>query len=163
MNLFYSRKNKSVVALFFGLLLSIANVGFAYAENMTEKNGHEQQVTDNKEKQKNNKRALPKTINLQDGLLRIYRSNLLKKTYRYVIYPETSIDNHQEGDVILKLTVNRGGEIKKLKFHSKSEFIELNRAASKAVKKAKPFPPVPSRLEGETFEILMPIKFRLAS
>ncbi len=98
----------------------------------------------------------------QRGLFRIYRSNLLKKTYQHVIYPESAIDRNQTGDVILKITITRDGKIKTVDYHKRAEYNSLNKAATKAVYNAKPFPVAPSQLKGETFEVIMPIKFRLA-
>lgn len=98
---------------------------------------------------------------LQKALLKIYRSNLLKKTYQHVEYPESSIEDNEEGDVILQLTVERNGKVKQIAYHSKSKHHSLNLAARSAVKKARPFIAAPSTLEGERFEILMPIRFRL--
>lgn len=98
----------------------------------------------------------------QAGLFRIYRSNLLKKTYQHVIYPESAIDRNQQGDVILKLIISRDGQIKSVQYGQRADFSSLNKAAARAVKNAKPYPPAPKRLNGETFEVTMPIKFRLA-
>ncbi len=98
----------------------------------------------------------------QKGLFRIYRSNLLKKTYQHVIYPESAIDRNQQGDVVLKVLISRSGKVKSIVYDKRAEFNSLNKAATKAVYNAKPFPPAPSRLEGETFEVVMPIRFRLA-
>lgn len=98
----------------------------------------------------------------QAGLFRIYRSNLLKKTYQHVIYPESAIDRNQQGDVILKLTISRDGEIQDVQYDRRADFSSLNKAAARAVKNAKPYPAAPKRLNGESFEVIMPIKFRLA-
>lgn len=106
--------------------------------------------------------AAPQISAEQAGLFRIYRSNLLKKTYQHVIYPESAIDRNQQGDVILKLIISRDGQIKSVQYGQRADFSSLNKAAARAVKNAKPYPPAPKRLNGETFEVTMPIKFRLA-
>lgn len=98
----------------------------------------------------------------QAGLFRIYRSNLLKKTYQHVIYPGSAIDRDQQGDVILKLTISREGEIQNVDYDKRADFNSLNKAAARAVKNAMPYPPAPKQLQGENFEVIMPIKFRLA-
>ncbi|MBR9805334.1 TonB family protein [bacterium] len=107
--------------------------------------------------------AEKKSQDNQEGLLRIYRSNLLKLTYRHVIYPDSAIDRNQEGDVVLRVIVNRKGRVKDVGFAQKASFEPLNRSALKAVKNAGPFPAPPKKLEGDNFEIVMPIKFRLPS
>ncbi|MGB1192347.1 MAG: energy transducer TonB [Pseudomonadales bacterium] len=98
----------------------------------------------------------------QAGLFRIYRSNLLKKTYQHVIYPASAIDRNQQGDVILTLVITRDGEIQSVDFDKRADFSSLNKAATRAVKNATPYPPAPKQLFGESFEVIMPIKFRLA-
>ena len=44
----------------------------------------------------------------------------------------------------------------------RADFNSLNKAAARAVKNAMPYPAAPKQLLGETFEVIMPIKFRLA-
>jgi len=97
----------------------------------------------------------------QKGLLRIYRSNLLKKAYKHIVYPESAIDKNQEGDVILRITIDRSGEVRDIKYDLRSGFNSLNKAALSAIEDAQPFPVVPKRIKGERFELLMPIRFRL--
>ncbi|NNL56758.1 MAG: hypothetical protein HKO71_03325, partial [Pseudomonadales bacterium] len=46
------------------------------------------------------------------GLLRVYRSNLLKLTYQNLIYPTGAINRNQQGKVILQVTLNRQGKVK---------------------------------------------------
>ena len=116
---------------------------------------------------KNNERnILPDSIESskdtqQKGLLRIYRSNLLKKTYQHIVYPESAIDKNQEGDVILRITIDRSGKVLEIKYDLRARFNSLNKAAKSALNNAQPFPKVPQRVKGESFELLMPIRFRL--
>lgn len=114
----------------------------------------------------NKKRLPPDSIesasdSQQKGLLRIYRSNLLKKTYKHIMYPDSAIERNQEGDVILRITIDRTGEVHDIKYDLRSEFNSLNKAALSAIEDAQPFPVVPIRIKGERFELLMPIRFRL--
>ncbi|MBT8138437.1 MAG: energy transducer TonB [Gammaproteobacteria bacterium] len=99
----------------------------------------------------------------QSALLKIYRSNLLKKTYQHVVYPDSAISKNHEGEVVLMVTIDRKGKIRAIDYDTRARFNSLNKAASIAVKRAKPYPPVPAKLEGETFRISMPIRFRLQS
>lgn len=110
----------------------------------------------------NSKTAESKHLLMQKGLFRIYRSNLLKKTYQHVIYPDSAIDKNQQGNVILKVVIDRSGALQSVNFHSRANFNSLNKAAKRAVNNAKPYPSAPAKLEGEIFEILMPIRFRLS-
>ena len=96
-----------------------------------------------------------------DAMRNIYRANMLRLTYRYVIYPATALSKNQEGTVIMKVTVNRAGKVVSISPEKLSEFVALNKAAEKALKKASPFPAVPAQLPGDKFEFSIPIKFRI--
>lgn len=99
----------------------------------------------------------------QKGLLRIYRSNVLKLTYQQIVYPENAIENNHEDDVVLKIVLDREGNIENMGYQARARYNSLNRAARKAVLKAAPFPTAPSMLEGNTFELTIPVKFRLSN
>jgi len=96
-----------------------------------------------------------------DGVRNIYRANMLRLTYRHVIYPATALSKNQEGTVIMKVAVNRAGKVINIGYEKESDFAALNKAAEKAVKKASPFPAVPTQLPGDKFEFSIPIKFRI--
>ncbi len=98
---------------------------------------------------------------MEGGLLDLYKSNLLKRVYGYVIYPSRAIDRNQEGTVVLQVTVNRKGKVLKIKNDEPSRYRLLNSAATKAIKKASPFPAAPSKLKGSTFDLEFPIVFRI--
>ena len=97
----------------------------------------------------------------QEGLLKIYRSNLMKRTYQYIVYPESAINLNREGEVVLRIVVDRNGKVIKSAYESRANYNSLNKAATRALNRAKPFPAVPARLKGEKFEMLIPIRFRL--
>jgi len=96
-----------------------------------------------------------------DGVRNIYRANMLRLTYRHVIYPASALSKNQEGTVIMTVTVNRAGKVLDIGQEKLSEFSALNKAAEKAVKKASPFPEVPAQLTGDKFQFSIPIKFRI--
>lgn len=100
---------------------------------------------------------------MQQVLLKIYRSNLLKKTYKHVVYPESSIELNEEGEVVLIVNVDRSGKVLDVNYESRTPSKALNRAATNAVKRAKPFSAAPDALVGEKFAIRMPIRFRLTN
>lgn len=91
----------------------------------------------------------------------IYRANMLRLTYRYVIYPSRAINLNQEGTVLLNVTVNRKGKVLKIDHEEQSKYVSLNKAAAKAVKKATPYPAIPKQLPGDKFEFKVPIRFRI--
>jgi len=93
-------------------------------------------------------------------LLKFYRSTILTSTYKKIVYPSSAIDKNQQGKVVLKVIVDRSGKVQSIDLKEKSKFKLLNKAANRAVTKAH-FPSVPSELEGDEFEFLLPIKFSL--
>ncbi len=97
----------------------------------------------------------------ENGLLNLYKSNLLKRVYGFVIYPARAINRNQEGTVVLQVTVNRKGKVLKIKNDEPSRYRLLNSAATKAIKKASPFPAAPNKLQGSTFDLEFPIVFRI--
>ncbi|MGI9285822.1 MAG: TonB family protein [Pseudomonadales bacterium] len=97
----------------------------------------------------------------ENGLLSLYKSNLLKRVYGFVIYPERAIDRNQEGTVVLQVTVNRKGKVLNIKNDEPSRYRLLNSAATRAIKKASPFPAAPRKLKGSKFDLEFPIVFRI--
>ena len=104
--------------------------------------------------------ALAELNKQKKQLLRFYRSTILTSTYKKIVYPSSAIDKNQQGKVVLKVIVDRSGKVQSIDIKEKSKFKLLNKAANRAVTKAH-FPSVPSELEGDEFEFLLPIKFSL--
>lgn len=106
------------------------------------------------------KNALAEINEQKKELLKIYRSTILTSTYKKIVYPSSAIDKNQQGKVVLKVIVNRSGKVQSIDLKEKSKYKLLNKAADRAITKAH-FPSVPSELEGNEFEFLLPIKFSL--
>lgn len=97
----------------------------------------------------------------QARLMRMYRSNVLKLTYLNTQYPKKAMDFKQEGLVVLKVTINRKGDIDDIEEATSSEHQLLNKAARRAVQKSEPYPEIPKALKGETVVVTLPFNFRL--
>ncbi len=97
----------------------------------------------------------------QGRLLRAYTSNALKLTYLNTQYPRRAMDFKQEGLVVLKVTINRKGDVEDISEETRSKHNLLNRAARQAVNETEPYPEVPKGLKGDTIELTMPFQFRL--
>ena len=91
----------------------------------------------------------------------LYHSSLLRWAYQYLSYPTRSVQRGQEGSVRVSVTIDRSGKIKSQQTIEESKYNLLNREATKAVKKAGPFPAIPSAISGEEFSFTLPIVFRL--
>lgn len=95
------------------------------------------------------------------ALANVYRANMLRLTYRHVVYPSRALDRGISGDVVMAITIDRRGRMQNLDFAIKANSNLLNRAAEKAVENAAPFPSVPKQLVGESFTFKIPIRFRI--
>jgi len=91
----------------------------------------------------------------------MYHSSLLRWAYQYLSYPKRSVQRGQEGSVRVSVTIDRSGKIKSQRTIEESKHSLLNREATKAVKKAGPFPAIPTAVSGEEFSFTLPIVFRL--
>lgn len=91
----------------------------------------------------------------------LYISKLTKWTGNYVKYPKFSLRNDQQGTVRLTVTLARSGKVVDVQYMEKSQYEQLNRAASRAVKNASPYPAVPDEIAGDTFVFTVPVVFRL--
>lgn len=97
----------------------------------------------------------------QAKLMRVYRSNVLKLTYLNTQYPKKAMDFKQEGLVVLKVKINRKGDVEDIEEATSSEHQLLNKAARRAVQKSEPYPEIPKELKGETVVVTLPFNFRL--
>lgn len=91
----------------------------------------------------------------------IYIAKLTKWTSNFVTYPRGALRNQQQGTVRLTVTLARDGRVKDVQILEKSEHDALNKAATRAVKSASPFPAVPDAITGEQFLFTVPVVFRL--
>jgi protein TonB len=91
----------------------------------------------------------------------IYIAKLTKWTSNFVSYPRGALRNQQEGTVRLTVTLGRDGRVKDVQILEKSEYETLNKAATRAVKSASPYPAVPDAIGGERFLFTVPVVFRL--
>lgn len=91
----------------------------------------------------------------------LYISKLTKWTGSYVKYPKFAIRNEQQGTVRLTVTLARNGKVLDVQYMEKSQYEQLNKAASRAVSNASPYPAVPDEIAGDTFVFTVPVVFRL--
>lgn len=91
----------------------------------------------------------------------IYIAKLAKWTSNFVKYPRSALRNQQEGTVRLTVTLLRDGRIRDVQVLEKSEYETLNKAATRAVQSASPYPAVPEEIPGEQFLFTVPVVFKL--
>lgn len=92
-----------------------------------------------------------------------YATGLIRKIYGKVEYPAPAVRRNQEGSVRMRLTLNPNGSIASVAMVEEAPYESLNKEAERAIKSAAPFDPLPGSLQNSTFEIEVPIAFRLTS
>jgi len=91
----------------------------------------------------------------------LYISKLARWTSGFVEYPRRALRSQQEGTVRLMVSINRAGKVVDVRYEEESNHKTLNNAALDAVKKASPYPSMPSSITGETFAFTVPVVFKL--
>ncbi len=92
-----------------------------------------------------------------------YTQTLSQWIVRRRIYPILSQNKGEEGWVILRVRINRKGQIKKLAIDKSSGYPLLDAAAIESAKRANPLPAVPRSYpdDSELLEFQLPVEFRL--
>ena len=90
-----------------------------------------------------------------------YTDHLLSWLERYKTYPAAARRRGAEGDALLQIRIDRSGEVLSQKFERRSGSRILDRAVERMIKRANPFPPMPTSLAGRVFEFRVPVSFRL--
>lgn len=90
-----------------------------------------------------------------------YTPQVVSKIFKSVSYPSKAVQRSQEGTVRVMVTINREGQVVDAVATEESEYSLLNNAALSAIKRASPFPKLPQDFLGDSFEVTVPISFRL--
>lgn len=91
----------------------------------------------------------------------LYYSQLAKYTHKYIEYPQRAWDRGREGNIRLRVTIDRKGKVQKTELLEEARFKSLNKAARVAVKKASPYPSMPEEIRGEDYSFTFRIAFKI--
>ena len=91
-----------------------------------------------------------------------YGAILLAWLERYRDYPRAARLRRQEGEVVLRLTVDRTGRLLAAEIARPSGVDALDQAALDTARRAAPMPPVPADEPGDRLILLVPVLFALA-
>ena len=101
-------------------------------------------------------------FNVSEALAqRDYTPLVVAQIYKAIRYPNRAADKNQQGTVRIGVTIDRSGHLISAVTTHESRYRLLNQAALKAVKKAAPFPELPEAMKADSFEVNLPITFRL--
>ncbi|MFL0811601.1 MAG: TonB family protein [Agarilytica sp.] len=91
----------------------------------------------------------------------LYYSQLAKFTHKYIEYPQRAWDRGREGNIRLRVTINRKGKVKKTELLEEARYKSLNKAARIAVKNASPYPAIPEEISGDDYSFTFRIAFKI--
>ena len=134
----------------------------AVAANETSTSGQPAAETSEKPTTKEPESEEEINFNVAEALAqRDYTPLVVQKIYQNISYPSRAVSKNQQGTVRVAIKIGRSGELKNVLTTQESKYSSLNRAALKAVEKAAPFPTLPEQISAESFELSIPITFRL--
>jgi periplasmic protein TonB len=96
----------------------------------------------------------------QQNLYNEYLLQIRRAVNRKTEYPRRAVKDTVEGLVVLRVEVDRGGNLLGIDLAQSAHDL-LDQAAQTAVKNAAPFTPANDLLEGSKFQFLVPIVFKL--
>ncbi len=82
---------------------------------------------------------------------------------KFKLYPDSARANSIQGKTIIRIRIDRFGNIRYSALEDTTGSNELDRAALDMVRRANPVPAVPDSYPGEMFEFLIPVKFQIQS
>ncbi len=98
-----------------------------------------------------------------DNALSAYGSLLGRAIAKHKSYPKIAQRRGWEGTVLLDLKLDSDGNVLSATVRESSGYDALDNQALKMVEKASPFPPPPKALQGRSFNITVPVSFKLAN
>jgi periplasmic protein TonB len=102
-------------------------------------------------------------LDMEKDLLISFFQRFRNNIYGVWNYPRRAAERGEEGVLLLKITVNRKGELLDVQIAEGSPFILLDDEAEAAVRKAAPFGPLPRAYPQETLTIYAYFEYRLGS
>jgi periplasmic protein TonB len=86
---------------------------------------------------------------------------LVSHLNRYKRYPRTARRRRIEGDVRVRFGVDRAGQISAAAVVASSGFAALDEEALAVLQRASPLPAPPAQVSGATFDLVLPLQFRI--
>jgi protein TonB len=90
-----------------------------------------------------------------------YLARLVAWLERHKEYPRTSRLRREEGTVLLRFTIDRGGRLLSWRIERGSGHEPLDREAGAMIRRADPLPAMPAEMPQERLELTVPVQFRL--
>jgi protein TonB len=88
-----------------------------------------------------------------------YLSRVFRHLERYRAYPQMAQQNNQSGRVVTRVTINRDGGLIDARIDTSSGWPLIDTAELDAIRKAAPFPPVPSDMPGDPVILILRMNY----
>ena len=95
------------------------------------------------------------------GAAKSYLSTVRAWLEAHKRYPRAARLRHHEGTVLLRFVLDRTGRVVSYQIERTSGFPLLDRAVEKLIQRASPFPAMPSDMEQQQLELIVPVAFSL--
>jgi protein TonB len=95
------------------------------------------------------------------NMLENYIASIREKIKEHKIYPEQAQDEGLQGKVFIEFTVNKKGNVEKVKIVKSSGYSILDRAAIYSIMSSSPFNPIPKNINKKLITLKLWIKFKL--
>ncbi len=91
-----------------------------------------------------------------------YLSRVARQIAQYRVYPASALANNQGGRVVMRVTVARTGQVLDVGVRTSSGWPAIDAAEVETIRKAGPFPPLPSEMPGDPVVLVLPITYNAA-
>jgi periplasmic protein TonB len=88
-----------------------------------------------------------------------YLSRVARQVAQYRVYPASALANNQGGRVVMRVTVARNGQVLDVGVRTSSGWPAIDAAEVETIRKAAPFPPLPSEMPGDPVVLVLPVTY----
>jgi len=88
-----------------------------------------------------------------------YLSRVARQIAQYRVYPTSALANNQGGRVVMRVTVARTGQVLEVGVRTSSGWPAIDAAEVETIRKAGPFPPLPSEMPGDPVVLVLPVTY----
>ncbi|HEX9523426.1 MAG TPA: TonB family protein, partial [Reyranella sp.] len=88
-----------------------------------------------------------------------YLSRVARQIAQYRVYPASALANNQGGRVVMRVTVARNGQVLDVGVRTSSGWPAIDAAEAETIRKAAPFPPLPSEMPGDPVVLVLPVTY----
>lgn len=88
-----------------------------------------------------------------------YLSRVARQIAQHRIYPASALSNNQGGRVVIRVTVARDGHVLDVGVRTSSGWPAIDAAEVETIRRAAPFPPLPSEMPGDPVILVLPVTY----